>query len=98
MILRLAVDGMYYNSVSFLDGLDGDTLGISHVETWYEGRRDEMAIDLNYCTSSCGTTVWVLWWCCDGRVANPTYLILMEDYKGGQTDKRRKVFCLRYTQ
>lgn len=31
VILRLAVGGMYYNSVSFLDELDWDTLGISHV-------------------------------------------------------------------
>ena len=87
LILQLAVGGMYYNSVSFLDGLDGDTL---HIEGWDERRGDEIEMDLSYCMSSCGTTVWALCWSCDGRVANPKYLILMENYKGG-----RKVFCLR---
>src|SRR6267154_1375581 len=52
-------------------------------------------MDLSYCVSSCGTTIWVLCWSCDGRVANLKYLIIMENYKGGLT---RKVFCLRYTQ
>jgi hypothetical protein len=82
VILRLAVGGMYYNSVSALDGLDGDTLGISRVGAWYERRDDEIVKDLSYCMSSSGTTVWVLRWSCDGRVANLTNLILMENYKG----------------
>jgi hypothetical protein len=69
VILRLAVGGMYYNSVSSLGGLDSDTLGTSHVGAWYERRGDEIVTDLSYCMSSSGTTVWVLRWSCDGRVA-----------------------------
>jgi hypothetical protein len=60
VILRLAVGGMYYNSVSSLDGLDEDTLGLSHVGAWYERHGDEILMDLSYCMSSCGITVWVL--------------------------------------
>lgn len=100
VILSLAVGpgGMYYSSVSSLDGLDRDSLGISHVGAWYERHGDEIVLDLSYCMGSCGTTIWELCWSCDGRVANLTYLILIENYKGGLTDKRRRVFCLRYTQ
>lgn len=46
---------MYYNSVSSLDGLDGDILGISHVGARYECRGDEIVMGLSYCMSSCGT-------------------------------------------
>lgn len=74
VILRLAVGGMYYNSVSSLDELDGSTLGISHVGEWYERRGDEIVMSLSYCRSSCGTTIWVLSWSCDGLVANLTSL------------------------
>lgn len=66
VILRLAVGGMYYNSVL---SLEGDTLGISHVGEWYGRRGDEIVMDLSYCMSSSGTTVWVLCWSCEGRVA-----------------------------
>jgi len=90
VILRLAVGGMYYNSVSSLDGLDWDTLGISHVGAWYERHGDEIVMDLSYCMSSYGTTVWVLCWSCDGRVANLTYLILMEDYSTRGIDRQTK--------
>ncbi len=90
---------MYYNSLSSLEGLDEYTLGVSHVGTWGERHGDEIVMDLSYCVSSCGTTAWVLSWSCDGRVANLTYLILME--KTTRADGERndeKVICLRYTQ
>jgi hypothetical protein len=98
VIPRLAVGEMYYNSVPSLDGRDGDTLGKSHVGAWYARHGDEIVMDLSYCMSSCGRTVWESCWSYASRVAKLTYLILMENYKGGLTDKRRKVFCLRYTQ
>jgi len=85
--LRLAVGRNYYNSVSSLGGLDGDTLGVSHVEAWCESHGDEIVLNLSYCMSSCGTTVWALCWRSDGRVANLTYLILMENYKDGRRGK-----------
>lgn len=91
VILLLAAGGMYYKSVSSLDGLDGDTLGIGHVGAWYERRGDEIVTDLSYYMSSCGTAVWELCWSCHGRVANPHVSCIKGKLQGDG-----KVFCLRY--
>ena len=48
VILRLAVGGMYYNFALCLDGLHGDTLGISHVGGCYGRHGDEIMMDLSY--------------------------------------------------
>lgn len=52
VILHLAVGGMYYNSVSFLDRLDGDTLERSRVGPLYEHCDDGIVTDLSHYMSS----------------------------------------------
>jgi hypothetical protein len=86
VILRLTVGGMYYNSVS---SPEGDTLGTSHVGQWYERRGDEIVMDLSYCISSSGTTVWVLCWSGEGRVAILVSYI-NGNYKGVRADRQTK--------
>lgn len=88
VILRLAVGGMYYNSVSSLDGLDGDTLGISHVGTWYERHGGEIVMDLSYYTSSCGTTVWVLCWSCES--CGQLHVSYINEELQGRIDRQTK--------
>lgn len=56
VILHLAVGGMYYNFVSSLGGLEGDTLERSRVGQLYEHRDDGIVTDLSHYMSSCGTT------------------------------------------